>query len=148
MKTYTISELAREFSVTPRALRFYEDKGLLSPQRDGLNRIYSHGDRTRLKLILRGKSVGFSLNDIAEMLNIYKLEGQEAQLRLAQRKCREQMENLKKQKQDIEDALTALDADLTWVDEQLQGAASGNGNGAAMGHVRGMSHNGLGETRA
>ncbi len=64
MKTYTISELAREFQVTPRALRFYEDKGLLSPTRDGLNRVYSTRDRARLKLILQGKSVGFSLSDI------------------------------------------------------------------------------------
>lgn len=75
MKTYTISELAREFQVTPRALRFYEDKGLLSPTRDGLNRVYSTRDRARLKLILQGKSVGFSLSDIREILDLYTLEG-------------------------------------------------------------------------
>jgi DNA-binding transcriptional MerR regulator len=71
LKTYTISELAREFQVTPRALRFYEDKGLLSPTRDGLNRVYSVRDRARLKLILQGKSVGFSLSDIREILDLY-----------------------------------------------------------------------------
>ena len=71
MKTYTISELAREFQVTPRALRFYEDKGLLSPTRDGLNRVYSTRDRARLKLILQGKSVGFSLSDIREILDFF-----------------------------------------------------------------------------
>ena len=74
MKTYTISELAREFQVTPRALRFYEDKGLLSPTRDGLNRVYSTRDRARLKLILQGKSVGFSLSDIREILDLYEAD--------------------------------------------------------------------------
>ena len=94
MKTYTISELAREFQVTPRALRFYEDKGLLSPTRDGLNRVYSTRDRARLKLILQGKSVGFSLSDIREILDLYTLEGHRAQLKLSLKKSRDQIKNL------------------------------------------------------
>ena len=77
MKTYTISELAREFQVTPRALRFYEDKGLLSPTRDGLNRVYSTRDRARLKLILQGKRFGFSLEDIRQLLNLYDIGDQQ-----------------------------------------------------------------------
>ncbi|RYF99061.1 MAG: MerR family DNA-binding transcriptional regulator, partial [Caulobacteraceae bacterium] len=70
-RTYSIRQLCQEFDVTPRSLRFYEDKGLLFPAREGLNRVYSHRDRARLILILRGKLVGFSLNEIGEMLDLY-----------------------------------------------------------------------------
>src|SRR5579872_2957349 len=73
-RTYTIRQLCREFKVTPRALRFYEDKGLLSPGRQGINRVYSHRDRGRLTLILRGKRVGLSLNEIREILDLYKID--------------------------------------------------------------------------
>src|SRR5262249_41987406 len=65
---FTIGELSREFGVTLRALRFYENKGLISPQRDGLNRLYSQGDRTRLALILKGKKLGFTLGEIRQMI--------------------------------------------------------------------------------
>ncbi len=120
MKTFTISELAREFQVTPRALRFYEDKGLLSPTRDGLNRVYSARDRARLKLILQGKSVGFSLSDIREILDLYTLEGHRAQLKLSLKKSREQMRNLEKQREDIEAALETLANGVKWAEEKLQ----------------------------
>jgi DNA-binding transcriptional MerR regulator len=119
MKTFTISELAREFDVTPRALRFYEDKGLLSPTRDGLNRVYSATDRVRLKLILQGKSVGFSLSDIREMLDLYKLEGHRAQLKLAVRKSKDQIRNLEKQQHDIEAALESLREGIRWSEQKL-----------------------------
>jgi len=119
MKTFSISELAREFDVTPRALRFYEDKGLLSPTRDGLNRVYSATDRARLKLILQGKSVGFSLSDIREMLDLYKLEGHRAQLKLAVRKSRDQIRNLEKQQHDIEAALESLREGIRWSEQKL-----------------------------
>lgn len=119
MKTYTISELAREFQVTPRALRFYEDKGLLSPTRDGLNRVYSSRDRTRLKLILQGKSVGFSLSDIREILDLYSLEGHQAQLKLSLKKSREQVKNLEKQRGDIEAALDTLRQGIKWTEDKL-----------------------------
>jgi DNA-binding transcriptional MerR regulator len=72
---YTISELAREFDVTPRAIRFYEDQGLLSPSREGssgLRRVYSGRDRTRLKLTLRGKRLGFTLSEIRDLLDLYE----------------------------------------------------------------------------
>ena len=68
-RTYTIRQLCLEFKCTPRALRFYEDKGLLTPARDGMNRVYSYRDRARLQLILRGKRVGLSLSEIGEILS-------------------------------------------------------------------------------
>jgi DNA-binding transcriptional MerR regulator len=70
-KTYTITELAHEFDVTPRAIRFYEDMGLLQPSRAGRNRVYSQRDRTRLKLTLRGKRLGFSLQEIRQLVTMY-----------------------------------------------------------------------------
>ena len=69
--TWTISELAQEFSITPRTIRFYEDQGIVSPVRDGRNRIYHSRDRTRLKLALRGKRLGFTLQEIAQLVSMY-----------------------------------------------------------------------------
>jgi DNA-binding transcriptional MerR regulator len=69
---FSISDLAREFDVTPRAIRFYEDQGLLSPRRDGQRRIYTPRDRTRLKLTLRGKRLGLSLSEIRELIDMYE----------------------------------------------------------------------------
>ena len=76
MKTYTISELAREFQVTPRALRFYEDKGLLTPRRVNNTRIYTRRDRTRLALILRSKAIGAPLSEIKTFLELYGAHGE------------------------------------------------------------------------
>src|SRR3990167_9097004 len=73
-KTFTITELAHEFDVTPRAIRFYEDLGLLSPARVGRNRVYGGRDRTRLKLTLRGKRLGFSLQEIKQLVTMYDTE--------------------------------------------------------------------------
>lgn len=106
---YSITALAEEFSVTPRAIRFYEDKGLLQPQRVGLNRIYSRRDRARLKLILRGKRLGFSLTDIREMLDLYDLgDGQVEQLRVTLRKSRERLAALERQRRDLDEAIAEL----------------------------------------
>jgi DNA-binding transcriptional MerR regulator len=69
---FSISELAREFDITPRAIRFYEDQGLLAPRRDGQRRIYSPRDRTRLKLTLRGKRLGLSLSEIRDLIDMYE----------------------------------------------------------------------------
>src|SRR5262245_66192057 len=69
---FSISDLAREFDVTPRAIRFYEDQGLLAPRRDGQRRIYTSRDRTRLKLTLRGKRLGLSLSEIRELIDMYE----------------------------------------------------------------------------
>jgi DNA-binding transcriptional MerR regulator len=69
---FSISELAREFAITPRAIRFYEDQGLLAPRRDGQRRIYTPRDRTRLKLTLRGKRLGLTLSEIRELIDMYE----------------------------------------------------------------------------
>lgn len=119
-RTYSISELAREFGVTPRALRFYEDKGLLQPDRDGLNRVYSNRDRARLKLILSGRKVGFSLNDIREILDLYDLgDNQRAQIRAAYKKHLEQIEVLKQQRLEIDEAIVTLEKGISWMEERL-----------------------------
>lgn len=107
--SYTIGDLAKEFDVTLRTLRFYEDKNLLNPRRDGVTRIYSRRDRARLKLVLMGKRVGFSLTEIKEMLDLYDLrDGQTTQLKVALSKFNEQIDLLQKQKQDVEQAIEEL----------------------------------------
>ncbi|WP_237152329.1 MerR family transcriptional regulator [Oryzibacter oryziterrae] len=106
---FSIGDLSREFDVTLRTLRFYEDRGLLNPKRDGLNRLYSRRDRARLKLVLMGKRVGFSLTEIKDMLDLYDLrDGQVSQLRVALGRFNEQISILERQKKDIEQALTEL----------------------------------------
>jgi len=108
-RTFTIRQLCQEFKATPRALRFYEDKGLLNPARQGLNRVYSYKDRARLQLILRGKRVGLSLADIREILELYdKQDGGAAQNAKALRKFREQIVALEQQREDIEAAIKIL----------------------------------------
>lgn len=78
-RTYSITELAAEFDVTPRAIRFYEDMGLLEPSRAGRNRIYSHRDRTRLKLTLRGKRLGLALSEVKQLVDMYESPADTAQ---------------------------------------------------------------------
>jgi DNA-binding transcriptional MerR regulator len=108
-RTYTIRQLCNEFKVTPRALRFYEDKGLLFPARDGLNRVYSHRDRARVILILRGKRVGLSLSVIRDILDLYKTdETGAAQMAKSVRKFREQIVALEAQREDIDHAVSEL----------------------------------------
>ena len=108
-RTFTIRQLCLEFKVTPRALRFYEDKGLLAPAREGLNRVYSYRDRARLQLILRGKRVGLSLAEIREILDLYRAEdGGAAQYAKSLRKFRERIVALEQQREDIEGAIAQL----------------------------------------
>jgi DNA-binding transcriptional MerR regulator len=119
-RTYTISELAREYGVTPRALRFYEDKDLLHPARDGINRVYSARDRARLQLIVRGKRVGFSLSDIRELIDLYDIgDGQFAQLKTSQRKFQSQVATLERQRGDIEHAIEELRRGIDWIAARL-----------------------------
>ena len=108
-RTFTIRQLCLEFKCTPRALRFYEDKGLLSPARQGLNRVYSYKDRGRLQLILRGKRVGLSLAEIREILQLYdKQDGGAAQNAKALRKFKERIVAFEQKREDIEQAIAEL----------------------------------------
>lgn len=102
-ETYTITELAREFGVTTRTIRFYEDHGLLRPGRDGRNRVYDKRDRVRLKLTLRGKRLGLSLTEVRELLDIYDAAHDEsAQLSQFLVALRVRREALEQQREDIE----------------------------------------------
>ena len=108
---FTIGELSREFGVTLRALRFYENKGLISPHRDGMSRLYSQGDRTRLALILKGKKLGFTLGEIRQMIAAEEGGDTAADhnaLSLSREKCLEQIEMLQRQKAEIEEGLSEL----------------------------------------
>ena len=106
---YSIGDLATEFAVSPRAIRFYEDQGLLRPQRLGGNRVYNHRDRARLILVLRGKRLGFSLADIKEMLDLYDIDPEHVeQLRLALAKGRRRIAELEHQRGEIVEALAEL----------------------------------------
>lgn len=119
-RTYAIRQLCREFEVTPRALRFYEDKGLLAPARDGMNRIYNSRDRARLQLILRGKRVGFSLDEIREILDLYDHnDGGAAQMARSLRKFRERIVALKAQREDIEGAIQTLEEGCVRLEAEL-----------------------------
>jgi len=118
---FTIGDLAREFGVTLRTLRFYEDKGLLTPRRHGSQRLYGRRDRARLKLILMGKKVGFSLDEIRDMLSLYDLkDGQVTQLRVALKKFGDQIAILTGQKQAIEQAIDELSQTMTVVAGMLR----------------------------
>ena len=118
--TFTIGDLAKEFAVTLRTIRFYEDKDLIHPRREGQRRLYGRRDRGRLKLILLGKKVGFSLSDIKEMLALYDLrEGDTAQLERALQRFSEQVDVLKRQKKDVEQAIEELTRTMSIVSGML-----------------------------
>ena len=119
-RTFTIRQLCTEFKVTPRALRFYEDKGLLSPAREGLNRVYNHRDRARLVLILRGKRVGLSLAEIREILELYNEdESNASQTALSLRKFKERLAALEAQREDIDEAIETLREAVAKMEKQL-----------------------------
>ena len=107
--TWTISELSREFDVTPRTIRFYEDQGIVSPAREGRNRIFGPRDRTRLKLALRGKRLGLQLSEILTLIDMYDGPGDtEVQLRQYLAVLAQHRATLEQQRRDIEDTLQEI----------------------------------------
>jgi DNA-binding transcriptional MerR regulator len=124
-RTFTISELADTFQVTPRTIRFYEDQGLLSPKRDGLNRVYSHRDRARLTLICRGKRLGFSLAEIKDFLDLYDVDDRQIeQMRFALAHGRERIASLEVQLVDVQQTLSELRALENQIIEHLKAAGA------------------------
>lgn len=120
IRTYTIRQLSKEFDVTARALRFYEDKGLINPERKGQTRIYSARDRARLKIILRGKRMGFSLIEIHEILDLYSRGDRGVtQMRATVAKYHAQIETLKRQREDIDQAIKDMQEGCAWMEEQI-----------------------------
>ncbi|EJG1656464.1 MerR family DNA-binding transcriptional regulator [Vibrio parahaemolyticus] len=110
MNTFKISELAKEFDITTRSIRFYEDLGLLTPERKGNTRIYNARDRIRLKLILRGKRLGFSLADIKELFELYDTDQSTEQLNYMIRLIEEKKAALQQQANDIQAVVMELNA--------------------------------------
>lgn len=117
---FSISDLTAEFGVTARALRFYEEQGLIAPTRAGLSRIYSKRDRARLAWIVRAKNVGFSLVEIKELIDLYDLgDGRVTQKARTIERCREQVAKLTAQREDIDSAITELNTFISQL-EMLQ----------------------------
>ncbi|MCF8466456.1 MAG: MerR family DNA-binding transcriptional regulator [Sneathiella sp.] len=118
--SFSITELAEEFGVTSRTIRFYEDKGLINPAREGTTRIYSRKDRGRLKIILRGRRLGFSLQDIKKMLDMYSPKGEATeQLTFTLQKCQEQLAKLVVQREDIDEAIAELEDGIAQLKSHL-----------------------------
>ena len=107
---YSVTELADELGVTPRAIRFYETKGLIMPKRAGTTRVYTYRDKARMQLILRGKRLGFTLADIKEYLDIYDVDpSQTQQIKLLLDKVERRIDELEQQREDLETTLTELE---------------------------------------
>ena len=111
LESWTIAQIADEFGVTHRTVRHYEDLGLLSPERRGLNRVYHRRDRTRLNLILRGKRLGFPLEEIRTIIDLYDApRGRASQLEYVLSQVDERRVDLERRRRDLDDALKELDA--------------------------------------
>ncbi|WP_417822021.1 MerR family transcriptional regulator [Terasakiella sp.] len=118
---YTVPELAKELGITPRAIRFYETKELLSPQRAGTTRVYTRKDRARLILILRGKRLGFSLAEIREFLDLYETDVDHVeQILMLRKKVRHRIDDLEEQRIELESVLVELKDIESQCDEALQ----------------------------
>jgi DNA-binding transcriptional MerR regulator len=106
----SVTELANELGITPRAIRFYETKGLIKPQRAGTTRVYTYRDRARMQLILRGKRLGFTLADIREYLDIYDVDPSKVrQVKLLLEKVERRINELEQQREDLETTLVELE---------------------------------------
>ena len=108
--TFSISQLAREFGITTRTIRHYEDQGLIAPRRQGRTRVYSKRDRVRLKLVMRGKRLGMPLREIREIIEMYSAEhGDRAQLRTLCARLRDRRERLQQQRHDLEQVIREME---------------------------------------
>ena len=121
--TYSISDLAREFDITTRTIRFYEEKGLISPMRDGQKRLYTPADRVRIKLILRGKRIGMTLQECVEFIDMYDPEHNNSeQLQSLIDNVKARRQSLLQQKRDIDDMLAGLDEVQSLCEQSLSTA--------------------------
>ncbi|HET7817031.1 MAG TPA: MerR family DNA-binding transcriptional regulator [Sphingomicrobium sp.] len=117
---YSIGDMCAAFGVTPRALRFYEDERLISPERRGTARLYTDRDRARLTWILRGKRVGFSLADIRELLDLYDLgDHRHTQMTATFERCRQRIADLHRQKRDIDATIEELEGFCALLKDRL-----------------------------
>jgi DNA-binding transcriptional MerR regulator len=134
---YTITELAQEFDVTPRAIRFYEDMGLLTPTRAGRNRVYTQRDRTRLKLTLRGKRLGLTLQEIKQLVDMYDSPSDTApQLQAFLAVLAEHRRQLERQREDLEITLDEIAQHESRCRSLLAQAHAPAGSAAAAGRPR------------
>ncbi|MCC5986732.1 MAG: MerR family DNA-binding transcriptional regulator [Pararhodobacter sp.] len=116
----TIREMCAAFGVTPRTLRFYEAKELLFPQREGQKRLFTRRDRGRLKLILRGKRFGFSLEEMRQLLDLYdRGDAQEEQLKRTYEVARERLAQMERQRDELNEAIEELKGQLEWGAEMI-----------------------------
>ncbi|MCC5962623.1 MAG: MerR family DNA-binding transcriptional regulator [Rhodobacteraceae bacterium] len=121
--TKTIRQMCADFGVTPRTLRFYETKELLFPARDGQHRLFSRRDQARLKLILRGKRFGFSLEEIRQLLDMYDRDDSELkQLRKTYDIARERLADMERQRAELDEAIVDLKQELAWGENVLRNA--------------------------
>jgi DNA-binding transcriptional MerR regulator len=135
--TYSISDLAREFALTTRAIRFYEDCGLITPARDKRTRVYGERERVRLKLILRGKRLGLALSEIGELLDLYEVKRNErAQLTAFLAMLAERRMRLLQQREDIEAVLAEIDGIERECRRRLKAETRGEGNGDTSADAR------------
>ena len=129
--SYTISELAKEFGLTTRTIRYYEDQGLLSPKREGVNRVFTQRDRVRLKLALRGKRLGFSLSEIRELFELYDVSRDERrQLEEFLARLERRRVLLEQQREDIEVMLNEINFFAGQCRRLLKNSAEGGGEKA------------------
>ena len=119
-KTMTIREMCDAFDVTPRTLRFYEAKELLFPIRDGQKRLFTHSDRARLKLILRGKRFGFSLEEIRQLLDLYRIgDQQQTQLARTYELAQKRLDDLIRQRDELNAAIDDLREQMKWGEKMI-----------------------------